>query len=112
MEDKVLMLGVKNNINEIYSMFDLFVFPSLFEGLGIVLIEAQINGLTILASNKVPKSTKISDKIKYLSLDKNKWIKELNKIDKKRKKVAYNNKKDSYDIKNVVKTLTKIYIGE
>lgn len=111
-EDKVLMLGVQSNINEIYSMFDLFLFPSLFEGLGIVLIEAQINGLTIVASDTVPKSTKISDSIKYLPLDKNKWVNELNKIDKKRNKVIYNKKKDNYDIQNVVKTLTKIYIEE
>ena len=111
-ENKVLMLGVKNNINEIYSMFDLFLFPSLFEGLGIVLIEAQINGLPIIASDNVPKSTKISDLIKYLSLDKNKWINELNKLYKKRNKVIYNKYKDSYDIKNVVQILTKIYVGE
>ena len=93
-------------------MFDLFVFPSLFEGLGIVLIEAQINGLPIIASDNVPKSTKISDSIKYLSLDKNKWINELNKLYKKRNKVIYNKYKDPYDIKNVVQILTKIYVGE
>ena len=68
-EDKVLLFGVRSNINEIYSMFDLFLFPSLFEGLGIVLIEAQINGLTVVASNNIPKSTRISDSIKYLSLE-------------------------------------------
>lgn len=111
-EDKVLMLGVRSDINDIYSMFDLFLFPSLYEGLGIVLIEAQINGLTSLVSKNIPRSTKISDSIKYLPLDKDKWVNEIKKIVKRRNKIVYNTKKDDYDIKNVVKTLTKIYVGK
>ena len=47
-----------------------------------------------------------------MSLDKSKWVNELTKIDKRRKKVIYNKNKDNYDIKNVVKILTKIYIGK
>lgn len=109
-ENKVLLLGVKSNINEIYSMFDLFAFPSLFEGLGIVLIEAQINSLPIIASDNVPKITKISNSIKYLSLDKNKWVHEFQKIEKKRKNVKFNKSKYDFDIKNVAKILTKKYI--
>ena len=47
---------------------DTFVLPSLYEGLGIVYIEAQVSGLTTFASKQVPKDAKVSDKMHFLSL--------------------------------------------
>ena len=112
-EDKVLFLGVRKDVNKLYSAFDLFVFPSLFEGLGIVLIEAQVNGLTCLVSDNIPKITKISNKIKYLSLeDKSSWINEIKKSRKGSHQVKYNKLIDNYDIKILVKKLEKIYTME
>lgn len=112
-EDKVLLLGVRKDVNKLYSAFDLFVFPSLFEGLGIVLIEAQVNGLTCLVSDNIPKITKISNKIKYLSLeDKSSWINEIKKNKKGDHQVKHNKLVDNYDIKILVKKLEKIYTME
>lgn len=112
-EDKVLLLGVRKDVNKLYSAFDLFVFPSLFEGLGIVLIEAQVNGLTCLVSDNIPKITKISNKIKYLSLeDKSSWINEIKNSRKGSHQVKYNKLIDNYDIKILVKKLEKIYTME
>ena len=109
-EDNVLLLGVRNDVNKLYSAFDVFVFSSLFEGLGIVLIEAQVNGLTCLVSDNIPRITKISNKIKYLSLeDKSSWINEIKKSDKENHLVKYNKLIDDYDIKVLVKKLEKIY---
>ena len=109
-EDNVLLLGVRKDVNKLYSAFDIFVFPSLFEGLGIVLIEAQVNGLTCLASDNIPKITKISNKIKYLSLeDKSSWINEIRKNKKRNHQVKYNKLIDNYDIKILAKKLEKIY---
>ncbi len=48
--------------------FDAFCLPSHFEGLGIVLIEAQVNGLTCVASSKVPAEANIAGTVKYLAL--------------------------------------------
>lgn len=109
-EDKVLLLGVRNDIYNLYSLFDVFLFPSLYEGLGIVLIEAQINGLSCITSKNIPRSTKISNLIKYVELDKNKWLNALLKV-KKRKKAIYNKNKNNYDITKVVNILTNIYEG-
>lgn len=52
---RVHFLGHRSDVNEIMKCCDLFLFPSLFEGLGIVMIEAQTSGLPCLASNQVPK---------------------------------------------------------
>lgn len=53
------------NVNEYYNTFDLFVFPSHFEGLGIVLLEAQINGLYCIASDVIPHETNATGNITY-----------------------------------------------
>lgn len=54
MSDHVLFLGSRTDVNELYSAADLFVFPSLHEGLGIVVIEAQASGLPCIVSDAVP----------------------------------------------------------
>ena len=54
LEDVVLFLGSRNDVHEIMQAMDVFVFPSLFEGLGIVLIEAQAAGLPVIASDAIP----------------------------------------------------------
>lgn len=43
--------------------FDVFLFPSLYEGLGIVGIEAQATGLPVIASENIPKSMKVTDNV-------------------------------------------------
>lgn len=53
------------NVNEYYNAFDLFVFPSHFEGLGIVLFEAQVNGLHCIASNVIPHEVNATGNIIY-----------------------------------------------
>lgn len=48
---------------------DLLLFPSRYEGFGLVAIEGQVRGLHVLASTNVPIETQISDGIKFLPLD-------------------------------------------
>lgn len=75
LENKVKFLGSRNDVNKILQAFDIFIMPSLWEGLGIAAIEAQASGLPTLVSQNFPKETKISDLIAYLSLDQpEKWI--------------------------------------
>lgn len=68
--DKVIFLGQRRDVNELMSAMDVFVLPSLYEGLGLVLIEAQASGLRCLASGTVPLEAKVSENIEYLELDK------------------------------------------
>ena len=67
-ENSVEFLGQRKDINELYSAMDVFAFPSLYEGLGMVLIEAQVAGCYCIASTEVPKVAKISDNIEFVEL--------------------------------------------
>ena len=75
-EDKVMFLGIKNNIQDYINAFDAFVLPSLYEGLGIVLIENQYMGKKVYTSKSVvAEETNISNLIKYINLEESaeKW---------------------------------------
>ncbi|WP_455137099.1 glycosyltransferase family 1 protein [Thermophilibacter sp.] len=60
LDDCVYLLGQREDVNRVYSSFDLFVLPSLYEGLGMVAIEAQINGLPCIVSDQVPQEALIA----------------------------------------------------
>ena len=79
LESKVIFTGQIDNANEYYQAFDLFLFPSLYEGLGMVLIEAQCSGLPCIASTEVPKIAKLTDLVSFLSLNQNanEWADEI-----------------------------------
>lgn len=58
----VLFAGLQSNVNEWYQMMDLFVMPSLFEGLPVVGVEAQAAGLPCVFSDAVPDEVLLSDR--------------------------------------------------
>lgn len=62
-ENKVLFAGSTSNVNEWYMAMDVFVFPSLYEGLGIVVLEAQAAGLPVLMSTEVPREAVLTDQV-------------------------------------------------
>lgn len=66
--DRVHFLGSRTDVNEILACCDLFYMPSVFEGLGIVIIEAQAAGLPCLCSTAVPKEADCGA-VQYLSLE-------------------------------------------
>lgn len=66
--NKVIFKDNTSEIEKMYSAMDYFLFPSLFEGLGIVTIEAQTNGLQVLASDVVPREAQVTNNIKFFSL--------------------------------------------
>lgn len=114
-EDKVFFLGLRNNVNEIINAMDVFVMPSLFEGLGIVLIEAQANGLPCVASDTIPKDADIkSNLIRFVKLgNDNDWVNAI--ISAKRKfnleDIRRNAIKAGYEIKDVAQWLQNFYIN-
>lgn len=68
-EDKVKFLGARSDVPELLSAMDVFVLPSLFEGLPVVLIEAQANGLPLLVSERVSREGQLRDRCQVISLD-------------------------------------------
>lgn len=81
LQDAFFMVGSRDDANAWYSAFDLFLLPSLFEGFGNVLIEAQISGCPVFTSDRVPSETKITNLIHYLSLNAsaNEWAHEISR---------------------------------
>lgn len=67
--NKVKLLKNRDDVNELYQVMDVFVMPSLFEGLPVVGVEAQANGLPCIVSNKISKEVVLSDCIKMLDLE-------------------------------------------
>lgn len=65
---KVIFAGVLANVNELLSAMDVFLLPSLFEGLSIATVEAQAAGLPAIVSSTVPQETALTDLVTYLSL--------------------------------------------
>lgn len=65
----IIFTGSVLNMSDYYQAFDLFILPSRFEGLGIVLIEAQCSGLKCITSKDVvPELANVSGSINYVSL--------------------------------------------
>lgn len=67
--NKILFLGMRKDIPEILQAIDVVVFPSLFEGLPFSLVEAQAGGIPCLISDTIGKETKLTDLVKFFSLD-------------------------------------------
>lgn len=110
-QDKVLFLGYRTDIKELLCASDVFLFPSLNEGLGIVLIESQTNGLPVLVSKNISECANISDNYKKINnYDIDTWINNLTINSIKQRKIAFKDTiKSGYDIKTSSKQLEKIY---
>lgn len=61
--DHVMLLGNQSNADAWYSAFDALLFPSLYEGLPLTMIEAQAAGLPIISSDQVTSEASIDKKL-------------------------------------------------
>lgn len=69
LEDAVILTGVRSNVWDFYQAMDVFVFPSVYEGLPVSLVEAQAAGLPCCVSSNVPKDSAITDLVQFISLE-------------------------------------------
>lgn len=106
LEKKVILTGKVSNPDIYYNAMDVFLFPSIYEGFGNVVIEAQASGLPVVLSDNVPQETKVTKDVIFLSLDEKekKWIETIKKIHDKNKldRLSKNElvEKSKYNIKN------------
>lgn len=87
--NKVIFTGVRSDVNNIVQMFDAFVFPSHYEGLGIVAIETQAASIpTFCAYETIPKEVNITSYCHFISLDcsNEEWAKKIIEITSKSEK--------------------------
>lgn len=112
--DSVQFLGVRFDMNELMQGMDIFLFPSLYEGLGNVITEAQAVGLRSIASDVVPNEVKMTELVDFISLNKSAdfWADAILKykdgyIHKSRHDDL---KKAGYEIKSAARDLEKYYL--
>lgn len=69
LEDAVILTGVRSNVWDFYQAMDVFVFPSVYEGLPVSLVEAQASGLPCCVSSNVPRDSAITDLVQFIPLE-------------------------------------------
>ena len=108
LENKVIFIPSTSNIEEYYQAMDCFLLPSLYEGLPVVGVEAQINGLKTIFSHNITDEIKISDDAYFEKLDTNDWVNRIiNQVDFSRN-LEVNS--DKFDISKQVTILEEYYI--
>lgn len=68
--DRVIFAGVRSDVPDLLSAMDVFVFPSLYEGMPNTVIEAQATGLPCVIADTITREAKITDLVQYLPLEK------------------------------------------
>ena len=115
LSNNVKFLGQRNDANELYQAFDIFLLPSLYEGLPVVGVEAQASGLLCFLSSDMTKETKIlkSTTIMKLSTSPKEWakniIKEYNNYVRESKMEEMS--LHGFDIITETKKIEKYYLG-
>ncbi len=112
LEDRVIILTPKDDIQNYYQAMDVFVLPSKFEGLGIVVVEAQANGLQCICSDAIPDEVKLLKTFRKIPFNYSEWIMELKNIQYRAGKEESKNalQRNNYDIKIEAKKLMNKYI--
>ncbi len=112
LDDMIILIPETNEIFKYYSAFDCFILPSLYEGLGMVLVEAQFSGLPCLASSNIPKEAMISDAIMFEELSIAKWKERIleERTKKTRNDIHFFDSANEYDVRQTSRRLLHIYL--
>ncbi len=78
LRDHVLFTGIRSDVPALLSAMDVFVFPSLYEGMPNTVIEAQATGLPCIISDTITKEADVTGLVEYLPLQNaKKWAEKL-----------------------------------
>lgn len=80
--DRVIFLGNRSDVKDLYQAMDVFLLPSLFEGVPVVGIEAQYSGLPCVFSDKVPREVQIAETCSFVALNQpvDVWVEQVMKL--------------------------------
>lgn len=113
--DKVIFAGVRSDVPELLQAMDVFVLPSIYEGLPLVIVEAQAAGLPCLISDKVPiECEKTHGLVRQMRLDAGaeKWAEAvLEAVSVERKNTSEEIREADFDIKENGKRLEQFYLN-
>ncbi len=109
--DKIIYMGVRKDIPEILAGMDVFVFPSLYEGMPNTVIEAQAAALPCIIADTITNEANITGLVKYKSLNDSprEWAEEIiNAVPDRRKDVLSDFKNAGYEIGDVTRNFEQI----
>ena len=113
MQDQIIFTGRRSDVNRLMQAMDVFIFPSLYEGVPVTMIEAQAAGLPCVISDHVPDeciTTKDLVIKKRLDEPSDKWAEDILQLaQKSRTQHMEEIKKAGYDIEDAAKQLEEFY---
>lgn len=112
--DEIKFLGIRSDVPDLLNAMDLFVLPSLYEGLPVVLVETQSNGLQAIVSDKITDEMAVTDLVKFLPIEKSvdQWVDEICKCKtntEKRRTYQKRIVEYGYDIKRASLEMQRFY---
>ena len=114
LQDNIIFMGIQKDIPYFLQALDVFIFPSIYEGLPVTLIEAQATGLKCFVSDVVDKKVDITGLIDFISLKKNakQWAEHILKNKEYIRTNTYDKiVANGYDIKENAKQLENFYLS-
>lgn len=113
LEDRILMLGVREHVEDYFSAMDCLVLPSLHEGLPVVIVEAQANGLRCFVSDTVTREVQLSELVEYLPIDHGAtpWVEAVLNCNQYRKDVSEEIQKHGFSVKASSQWLCNFYLN-
>ncbi len=116
LSESVRFMGLRDDVNDILLASDVFLFPSLYEGLPVTLVEAQSSGIKCIISDTIPEDCLLTENIEVISLDKSagEWAQEVLKYADgyERRDTFADIAAAGFDIKENAKWLEEFYINE
>lgn len=116
LNDSVRFMGLRDDVDDILVASDVFLFPSLYEGLPVTLVEAQSSGIKCIISDTIPSDCRITENIEVVELEKSAvyWAeKVLRYADGYERKDAYSKIVSAkFDIRENAVWLEEFYLNE
>lgn len=112
--EKVMFLGKRDDVQNILQAIDIFVFPSIYEGLPGAVVEAQASGLKCIISDSISNEVAFTDLVNVISIDNPPivWAQEIISNSNYKRRNTYDEvRKNGFDVKTVADYLTEFYIS-
>lgn len=98
LSDRVKFLGQRSDVNHLYQAFDAFLLPSLYEGLCLVGVEAQVSGLPCLLSDTITREVDVTSKCKFMPItDSSIWVDAISSLTRVASEARSEQSKGSFD---------------
>ena len=114
LEETVIMAGARSDVADLLQAMDVFVFPSIYEGLPVTLIEAQAAGLACVLSDRITEEVAITDLVRFVPLEDSTdtWVDSIIEAGRRQRKQNVGEiAKAGYDVRRVSGEIQEFYLG-